>query len=85
MKLILVLSILSNVATEYDLMNYVSAGIHFLWNNHFINTLDSMQNTQLSDVAGRAGEIAFPFVDKNKSKYSLDLRSKVVVFVISIK
>lgn len=57
----------SNIAAKYDLMNVImSSGIHRLWKNHFINTLDPMQNTQLIDVANETVYIAFRFVDKNK-------------------
>jgi len=72
--------VFSKVAAKYDLMNDImSAGIHRLWKDRLINTLDPMQNTRLIDVAGGTGDIAFRFVDKIKSKYPLDSQSNVVV------
>jgi len=59
-----VLSVFHNVADTYDLMNDVmSAGIHRVWKNHFMQKLDPGASTKLLDVAGGTGDIAFRFLD----------------------
>ena len=48
------------VANTYDLMNDVmSAGIHRLWKDVFIDRLSPPAGTNLLDVAGGTGDIAF--------------------------
>ena len=51
-----VLDVFHNVAEKYDLMNdAMSAGIHRIWKDHFISTLNPGPNTKLLDVAGGTG------------------------------
>ncbi|KAI9207712.1 UbiE/COQ5 methyltransferase [Polychytrium aggregatum] len=60
----LVGQVFKNVAKKYDVMNdFMSAGIHRLWKDHFINTLAPGPDTKLLDVAGGTGDIAFRFLD----------------------
>ena len=47
-----------NVASTYDLMNDVmSAGVHRLWKDAFINHMAPVPGTRLIDVAGGTGEM----------------------------
>eukprot|EP00842_Homolaphlyctis_polyrhiza_P005272 jgi/Hompol1/5746/HPOL_004673-RA len=66
----LVGEVFKSVAGKYDVMNDVmSAGVHRLWKDHFINTLAPSQTTKLVDVAGGTGDIAFRFLDYIKRKH----------------
>lgn len=52
------------MAEKYDVMNdAMSLGIHRLWKDCFINRLGPADNTQLLDVAGGTGDIAFRFLN----------------------
>lgn len=56
--------VFQNVAEKYDVMNdAMSLGIHRLWKDCFINRLGPADNTQLLDVAGGTGDIAFRFLN----------------------
>jgi demethylmenaquinone methyltransferase/2-methoxy-6-polyprenyl-1,4-benzoquinol methylase len=64
----LVQSLFSRVATRYDLMNdLMSGGLHRLWKNKLIRTLNPSPNMHLLDVAGGTGDVAFRFLDKTKA------------------
>lgn len=67
-------SVFSNVAAKYDLMNDVmSGGTHRFWKDYFIHTLSPTVGTQLLDVAGGTGDIAFRFLKAsaaNKDQFS---------------
>lgn len=57
--------VFSKVAAKYDLMNDVmSAGIHRLWKNHFVNQIDTYSGLNALDVAGGTGDIAFRILEK---------------------
>ena len=44
------------VAEKYDLMNdAMSAGVHRLWKDYFVRTLNPSENMKLLDVAGGTG------------------------------
>ncbi|KAK6184221.1 hypothetical protein SNE40_006731 [Patella caerulea] len=59
-----VYKVFENVATKYDLMNdAMSAGIHRLWKDYFISKMAPTPGTQLVDVAGGTGDIAFRFLN----------------------
>lgn len=59
-----VLGVFNSVADSYDLMNDVmSAGVHRVWKDHLLRTLDPGPDTKLLDVAGGTGDIAFRFLD----------------------
>ncbi len=54
------LGVFHNVAEKYDLMNdAMSAGVHRIWKDHFIDTLCPGKDTKLLDVAGGTGS---PFI-----------------------
>ncbi|KAF6213229.1 hypothetical protein GE061_010946 [Apolygus lucorum] len=56
------------VADTYDLMNDVmSAGVHRLWKDVFVERLSPPSGTRLLDVAGGTGDIAFRFVNYLKN------------------
>ncbi|RWS06695.1 hypothetical protein B4U79_02587 [Dinothrombium tinctorium] len=75
-----VTDVFSKVAQKYDLMNDVmSVGIHRLWKDRLIDTLDPMPGTRLLDVAGGTGDIAFRFVQRVKMKEGANPTSSVVV------
>eukprot|EP01119_Soliformovum_irregulare_P008465 TRINITY_DN21583_c0_g1_i1.p1 TRINITY_DN21583_c0_g1~~TRINITY_DN21583_c0_g1_i1.p1 ORF type:complete len:314 (-),score=49.64 TRINITY_DN21583_c0_g1_i1:79-1020(-) len=70
----MVAEVFHSVANKYDLMNdFMSAGIHRLWKDEFMKTLHPSPGTQLLDVAGGTGDIAFRFMDAIKSnpRYSV--------------
>ena len=65
----LVNSVFSDVHKKYDLMNdLMSAGLHRLWKDSFIDWLAPRKNTHLLDVAGGTGDIAFRFIKKTKNQ-----------------
>ena len=65
----LVNKVFDNVAFRYDLMNdLMSAGLHRLWKDSFIDWLAPRKNTHLLDVAGGTGDIAFRFSKKTKNQ-----------------
>lgn len=64
-------AVFQNVAEKYDLMNdSMSFGVHRIWKDAFIRRLDPGPGTQLVDVAGGTGDIAFRFL-----KYTQKARS----------
>ncbi|XP_014664958.1 PREDICTED: 2-methoxy-6-polyprenyl-1,4-benzoquinol methylase, mitochondrial-like [Priapulus caudatus] len=63
-----VYEVFKNVADKYDLMNDVmSAGVHRLWKDYFMSRLAPTSETNLLDVAGGTGDIAFRFLNYVKS------------------
>lgn len=59
--------VFSSVASRYDLMNdLMSAGVHRLWKEATIDWMAPRPGTQLLDVAGGTGDIAFRFLDRLK-------------------
>lgn len=55
--MLIVHEVFETVAEKYDLMNDVmSAGIHRLWKDIFIQKLAPMPETKLLDMAGGTGE-----------------------------
>ncbi|WND03798.1 bifunctional demethylmenaquinone methyltransferase/2-methoxy-6-polyprenyl-1,4-benzoquinol methylase UbiE [Temperatibacter marinus] len=56
--------VFNSVADQYDVMNDVmSAGVHRLWKDSLINSLNPRPSMHLLDVAGGTGDIAFRFLD----------------------
>lgn len=45
----------------------MSAGIHRIWKDYYIQRLNPDRTTKLLDVAGGTGDIAFRFLDRVKS------------------
>jgi len=68
--------VFSNVAEKYDRMNdMMSMRVHRCWKKYFVEKkLNPMPGTQLIDVAGGTGDIAFRFLDhiKNLDKALVD-------------
>ncbi len=64
-KASLVRGVFDSVAGKYDLMNdLMSAGVHRLWKSALIDWLDPRPETQLIDVGGGTGDIAFRFLEQ---------------------
>ncbi|KAF8251731.1 UbiE/COQ5 methyltransferase [Wilcoxina mikolae CBS 423.85] len=76
--------VFSSVAASYDTMNDVmSFGIHRLWKDHFVRSLDpgrkpGGQPLKILDVAGGTGDIAFRMLD-NAAKVHHDFETSVIV------
>ena len=65
----LVNEVFDSVAFRYDLMNdLMSAGLHRLWKDSFIDWLAPRKNKNLLDVAGGTGDIAFRFIERTKNQ-----------------
>jgi len=61
-------AVFNNVATSYDVMNDVmSAGVHRLWKDSMIDSLNPRADMTLLDVAGGTGDIAFRFLEASKN------------------
>lgn len=55
----IVYEVFENVASKYDLMNdAMSAGIHRIWKDTFIERFAPSPGTKLLDVAGGTGNIS---------------------------
>lgn len=53
-------TVFENVAQKYDLMNdLMSGGVHRLWKDHFVQTINPQPGSNIIDVAGGTGDIAF--------------------------
>jgi demethylmenaquinone methyltransferase/2-methoxy-6-polyprenyl-1,4-benzoquinol methylase len=60
----MVRGVFNSVAGRYDVMNDVmSAGVHRLWKNSLIDSLNPRPGMHLLDLAGGTGDIAFRFLD----------------------
>ncbi|KAJ3127131.1 2-hexaprenyl-6-methoxy-1,4-benzoquinone methyltransferase [Physocladia obscura] len=80
----LVGSVFRNVASKYDVMNdFMSGGVHRLWKDHLIQTLNPGPNVKLLDVAGGTGDIAFRFLDYCKKVYGANNTASVTVVDIN--
>src|SRR3954453_8761490 len=65
----LVRDIFSSVASRYDLMNdLMSAGVHRLWKDAFVDWLNPQPGMAVLDVAGGTGDIAFRIAARQKTK-----------------
>ena len=61
--------VFSSVARNYDAMNdLMSGGVHRLWKAAMIDWLAPSADTELLDVAGGTGDIAFRFLDRTVPK-----------------
>jgi len=75
-----VYEVFEKVAEKYDLMNdCMSFGIHRIWKDEFVWRLRSGPSTQLLDVAGGTGDIAFRFLRYIRYKYGPDVTGHVTV------
>jgi len=60
----MVRGVFDSVADKYDLMNdAMSAGMHRLWKDHFVSSLQLTPGRRVLDVAGGTGDIAFRVID----------------------
>ena len=82
----LVNKVFDSVAFRYDLMNdLMSAGLHRLWKDSFIDWLAPRKNTHLLDVAGGTGDIAFRFLKIRAARIALERDSLFKLPYLSIK
>ncbi|NVJ98513.1 MAG: bifunctional demethylmenaquinone methyltransferase/2-methoxy-6-polyprenyl-1,4-benzoquinol methylase UbiE [Alphaproteobacteria bacterium] len=60
----MVKGVFNSVAKRYDIMNDVmSVGVHRIWKNSLIDSLNPRPGMHLLDLAGGTGDIAFRFLD----------------------
>ena len=81
-------AVFSSVASSYDTMNdLMSLGIHRLWKDHFVRSLnpgsnargtDDIQGWKILDVAGGTGDIAFRILD-HATTINHDTKTSVTV------
>jgi demethylmenaquinone methyltransferase/2-methoxy-6-polyprenyl-1,4-benzoquinol methylase len=65
----LVNAVFSSVASRYDLMNdLMSAGVHRLWKDAFVDWLNPRPSYAYLDVAGGTGDIAFRIAERIKKR-----------------
>ena len=65
----LVRGIFSAVASRYDLMNdLMSAGVHRLWKNEFVDWLNPQPEMAMLDLAGGTGDIAYRISARTRAK-----------------
>ncbi|MBL6940203.1 MAG: bifunctional demethylmenaquinone methyltransferase/2-methoxy-6-polyprenyl-1,4-benzoquinol methylase UbiE [Alphaproteobacteria bacterium] len=65
----LVHDVFSSVASKYDLMNdLMSAGVHRLWKDAFVEWLNPRSGWRVLDVAGGTGDIAFRIADLARAR-----------------
>ncbi|KAM5194518.1 2-methoxy-6-polyprenyl-1,4-benzoquinol methylase, mitochondrial [Mantella aurantiaca] len=70
--------VFESVAQKYDLMNdSMSLGIHRLWKDWLIRHMNPTPGTQLLDVAGGTGDIAFRFINYIRAKKEKLIRSQL--------
>ena len=61
--------IFSSVARRYDLMNdLMSAGVHRLWKDQFVDWLNPQPGMAVLDVAGGTGDVAFRIAARTRAK-----------------
>ena len=80
----MVADVFHRVASTYDLMNDVmSVGIHRLWKHRLLSLTHPTAHTQLLDVAGGTGDIAFRFIENVRalplSPYERQVRGDAAV------
>src|SRR6201996_2938104 len=65
----LVREVFSSVAAKYDLMNdLMSAGVHRLWKDAFVEWLNPQPGWEVLDVAGGTGDIAFRIAEEARRR-----------------
>ncbi|MEI9994039.1 MAG: bifunctional demethylmenaquinone methyltransferase/2-methoxy-6-polyprenyl-1,4-benzoquinol methylase UbiE [Rhizomicrobium sp.] len=65
----LVREVFSSVASRYDLMNdLMSAGVHRLWKDAFVEWLNPRPGWRVLDVAGGTGDVAFRIADLARAR-----------------
>ncbi|WFD29378.1 hypothetical protein MSPP1_000387 [Malassezia sp. CBS 17886] len=82
-KVGLVGSVFSSVASSYDMMNdAMSFGVHRLWKNHFVESLNPRGGIACLDVAGGTGDIALRILDHARTRHC-DRETSVTVLDIN--
>ncbi|KNZ51497.1 ubiquinone biosynthesis methyltransferase [Puccinia sorghi] len=80
---LLVGQVFSSVASSYDVMNdAMSLGIHRLWKDHYVKSLDPHGDIQCLDVAGGTADIALRILDHARLVHS-DRQTKVTILDIN--
>ncbi|KAM9331123.1 2-methoxy-6-polyprenyl-1,4-benzoquinol methylase, mitochondrial [Gastrophryne carolinensis] len=70
--------VFESVAQSYDLMNdTMSLGIHRLWKDWLIHHMNPTPGTQLLDVAGGTGDIAFRFLNYIRAQREKQIRNRM--------
>ncbi|WAQ88873.1 hypothetical protein PtA15_10A294 [Puccinia triticina] len=79
----LVGQVFSSVASSYDVMNdAMSLGIHRLWKDHFVKSLDPHGDIHCLDVAGGTADIGLRILDHARLSHS-DRQTKVTILDIN--
>ncbi|XP_040206130.1 2-methoxy-6-polyprenyl-1,4-benzoquinol methylase, mitochondrial [Rana temporaria] len=70
--------VFESVAQKYDIMNdSMSLGIHRLWKDWLIRHMNPTPGTQLLDVAGGTGDIAFRFINYIRAQREKLIRNQL--------
>uniref|UniRef100_A0A8C8RGT7 2-methoxy-6-polyprenyl-1,4-benzoquinol methylase, mitochondrial n=1 Tax=Pelusios castaneus TaxID=367368 RepID=A0A8C8RGT7_9SAUR len=73
-----VYQVFESVAKKYDIMNdSMSLGIHRLWKDILLHQMNPYPGTQLLDVAGGTGDIAFRFISYIRSQWEHQIKQKL--------
>nr|XP_020654794.1 2-methoxy-6-polyprenyl-1,4-benzoquinol methylase, mitochondrial [Pogona vitticeps] len=73
-----VYQVFENVAKKYDVMNdSMSLGIHRVWKDILLRQMNPYPGTQLLDVAGGTGDIAFRFLNYVRSQREHQVRQRL--------
>ncbi|KAM4707775.1 2-methoxy-6-polyprenyl-1,4-benzoquinol methylase, mitochondrial [Discoglossus pictus] len=73
-----VYKVFESVAQKYDIMNdSMSLGVHRLWKDWLIQLMNPTPGTQLLDVAGGTGDVAFRFVNYIRAQEERIMRQKL--------
>lgn len=71
--------VFSNVAAKYDIMNdAMSAGMHRLWKNRFVNRVKPQPGETILDMAGGTGDIAFRMAARGASVTVSDINQDML-------
>ncbi|WP_341710810.1 class I SAM-dependent methyltransferase [Erythrobacter sp.] len=71
--------VFSNVAAKYDVMNdAMSAGMHRLWKNRFVNRVKPQPGETILDMAGGTGDIAFRMAARGASVTVSDINQDML-------
>ena len=71
--------VFSNVASRYDLMNdFMSAGMHRVWKNQFVNRLKPRAGQHILDMAGGTGDIAFRIAERGAQVTVADINPEML-------
>ena len=71
--------VFSNVAAKSDIMNdAMSAGMHRLWKDRFVNRVKPQPGEQILDMAGGTGDIAFRMADRGASVTVSDINQDML-------